>query len=131
MSKIAVRVLIAEDEEAIRLLLVDALEEAGFDILEARDVTEALQLIDDPDGVQALVTDINMPGGDGFTVAQRLREAHPEVPVILVSGRHDHLQKDRFPQPFRTFPKPFRLDAIVAAVQDMLARRKDADLKAK
>ncbi len=123
MDQPLVRVLVAEDEEFIRLLLVEALDEAGYEILEARDGSEALQLIDDPDGVDVLVSDINMPGSDGIVVAQYVREVHPDLPVLLVSGRHDLLQNDRFPQPFRAFPKPFRLEAIVQAVHEMLAAR--------
>nr|WP_321985507.1 response regulator [uncultured Lichenicoccus sp.] len=114
------RVLIAEDDEFIRLMLVEVLDGAGFDILEAKDGREALHLIDDLDDIDVLVSDINMPGSTGFEVAAHLREVHPGIPVILVSGRVDLLHKNSLTQPFRCLAKPFTLRSIVAAVQDML-----------
>ena len=129
MTKSAIRVLVAEDEEFSRLLLMEALDDAGFEILEARDGYEALRLMDDPDGVEIVVSDINMPGCDGFAVVKRLREIHPGVPVILVTGRPDQLLSGAVAQPVRSFHKPFKLAAIVEAVQDMLASRARGDTR--
>ncbi|TLU71902.1 response regulator [Lichenicoccus roseus] len=127
MSKPPVRVLVAEDELFIRLLLVEALEEAGYDILKAKDGLEALQLIEHPDGVELVVSDINMPGASGLEVVRHLRQIHPDIPVILVSGRHEQLGGPPVPNPLRRFPKPFRLADVVKAVQEMLAERDEGD----
>ena len=127
MSKPPIRVLVAEDEMFIRLLLVEALEDAGYDILEAKDGLDALRLIENPDGVELVVSDINMPGASGLEVVRHLRQIHPDIPVVLVSGRHEQLGGQPVSDPLRRFSKPFRLASVVDAVGEMLAERERAD----
>ncbi len=77
------RVLIVDDEPEMRRMLSDVL--ADYDTAEARDGEEALAEIgeDPPDLV---VTDIRMPGMDGYTLVKKLREQAPETPVLAISG---------------------------------------------
>lgn len=77
------RILIVDDEADVRRMLSDAL--ADFDTIEARDGEEALAEIggDPPDLV---VTDIRMPGMDGYTLVGKLKEAYPAIPVLAISG---------------------------------------------
>ena len=121
MAHKGIRVLIAEDDDFIRLLLVEFLDAAGFDVLAARDGSEAHHLIEDPDGVDVLVSDFNMPGSHGLSVAKHLREMHPGVPVVFVTGRPEQVEGRELAPPFLCFTKPFRLKEVVDAVQEMLA----------
>lgn len=80
-------VLVVDDDEGLRRLYVRALERAGFTTLEARDGSEALELIARTEVGLALV-DIHMPGLDGVQVVERLRadERTRTLPVILITG---------------------------------------------
>ncbi len=77
------RVLVVDDEESIRRLLVDML--ADYDVVAAKDGAEALETAMDtkPDLV---ITDIRMPDMDGYTLLMKLREFHPDLPVLALSG---------------------------------------------
>ena len=119
-ARYRMRVLVADDEPAIRMLIVDTLEDAGFDVMTARSGDEALRLIVDPDHFDILITDINMPGADGLAVARGARARNPDVPVLFVSGRIDILKTSiSVPVPHRYLAKPFSLLALSLLVGDM------------
>ena len=117
---VSAKILVAEDEPLIRMDLVEALAEDGFDVLEASDGSEALRLIDNPDHVVLVVTDVNMPGVDGIDVAVRARERHPKIPVLFVSARPDLLSLPRTPRPFSHITKPFKMADLIAKVRALL-----------
>ncbi|MBT3345245.1 MAG: response regulator [Gemmatimonadetes bacterium] len=77
------RVLVVDDEESIRTLLSQLL--GDYDVVTAKDGAEALETAMEsaPDLV---ITDIKMPGMDGYTLLMKLREFHPDVPVLALSG---------------------------------------------
>ncbi len=84
------RVLVVDDSALIRAILVDSLYEQGYDVVEAEDGTEALEVcaVDPPD---VLLLDVVMPGLSGLEVLDRL-QAHPDllhVPVVCLTGRSD------------------------------------------
>ena len=81
----AARVLIVDDEEAIRFSLQGILEDEGYEILEAGSAEEGLALIDSaaPDLV---FLDIWLPGMDGLTALKRIQASHPALPTIMISG---------------------------------------------
>ncbi len=80
------RVLVVEDDAAIRLGLRDALRSEGYRVLEAADGPTALEmgLTEDPDLV---VLDLVLPGLDGFQVLRRLREDGVDTPVLVLTAR--------------------------------------------
>ena len=79
------KILIADDEEDILEIVADRVEFYGFEVETARDGVECLEAIgrDVPDLV---LLDIRMPRLDGFGVLARLREEHPELPVVVLSA---------------------------------------------
>jgi CheY-like chemotaxis protein len=87
-------VLVVEDEFLIRMILIEDLAEAGFDVKEAANADEAfdlIQTIDPP--LQVLVTDVHMPGQrDGLALGAYVRQTLPHVPIIYTTGRPDALQ---------------------------------------
>ena len=115
------RVLLVEDEPLIRMLMVDMLEDAGFDILEAESGVDACRLIDDPNHIDLVVTDLNMPEADGVAVAKRARAHTPDVPVLFVSARSDLLNSLSAPGPYSYLTKPFSMEQFSAAVNALLA----------
>jgi len=82
-------ILLVEDSEPAIIQIKDILEEAGYQILTARNGEEALRIIDKtiPD---AMILDLMMPGIDGFEVLQILREAEPtaHIPVLILTAKH-------------------------------------------
>jgi len=111
-------VLYAEDDPAVRDLGVDALQEGGFGVVAVGSGGEALRELERTDVVfKALVTDIDLPGGiNGWEVARRARERHPELPVIYVSGGSaDEWAAQGVPNSVM-LQKPFALAQLVVAV---------------
>jgi len=84
------RILLVEDEFLIRLILSEALVEAGYDVSEAETGDEAMDMIETQEGFDMLVTDIQMPGAtDGIALAAVIRARYPGIPVVYMTGRPD------------------------------------------
>lgn len=81
------KILLADDYEDLRGLLSDTLRSQGYRVVEAADGAEALQACwDAADPPDVLITDIEMPGMDGFELADRLRSQYPALRVIYMSA---------------------------------------------
>jgi DNA-binding NtrC family response regulator len=105
--------LVVDDEDLARHLTTCILADAGFRVLQARNGEEALALLSTLDGTAHLVvSDIQMPGMDGETLAGAVAERWPHTSVLLMSGRGGPTQN--YPGPF--LPKPFTADALLDAV---------------
>ena len=80
-------ILVAEDEEDVRLVVSEALAAAGFMVLNAGSGPEALRILEQNPGIDLLFTDIRMPGGmDGFELAHRAKQMRPELRIVYTSG---------------------------------------------
>jgi DNA-binding response OmpR family regulator len=80
--------LIVEDEFLVRLTLAEALADEGFDVIEAETADEAIDLLQADDGIQLLLTDIQLPGRlNGHELARRARQSVPGLPIIFMTGR--------------------------------------------
>src|SRR5580693_6404481 len=83
------RVLLVDDDEAVRDMMTVTLEAKGFDVVSAASVTEALRLIT-AETFDVLITDLHMPNpSDGFAVVTAMRHSQPEALTLLVSGYPD------------------------------------------
>jgi len=88
-SQIAYKVLLVDDDDAVRAMMNATLGSMGFDIVAAASVTEALRCIA-TERFDVLITDLHMPNpGDGFTVVTAMRHSQPEALTLLVSGYPD------------------------------------------
>lgn len=81
-----VTILVAEDDTNTRKLMGAVLKRAGYDVLLARNGDEALDLLD-THHVDLLVTDVMMPGTDGFALTQALRDARYDLPILMVTAK--------------------------------------------
>ena len=110
------RVLLVDDEPAIRRLLCRTLEGAGYATLNAPTGTAALQVAEKhKPPIHLLLTDIAMPEMDGFELASKIRMHHPETRVLLVSGHTDDrldIRKHLGHTPHPFLLKPFARDAL-------------------
>ncbi len=118
------RVLLAEDDEGVRRLVTTLLSEAGYEVVAASDGTEALRLGEERGPIDVLVSDILMPGMDGPSLAERLRDRWPGVAVIFVSGH----PAEKWPEveafePSEVLSKPFAPVALLRAVRAALRQQ--------
>lgn len=92
MSQPAIRVLVVDDEPAIRRALRPPLAELGFQVAEASRGEEALQLLH-AGNIDVILLDINMPGIGGIETLRRIRSVAPRLPVIMVTVRDGEEEK--------------------------------------
>ena len=122
------RVLIADDEEPMRLLVSRAIAMDGHDTTTAQDGAEALEILTREDGrFDLLLTDIKMPVMDGIALALAAARDFPRVIILLMTGFADQRERasglDAIVHDVIT--KPFAVADIRTAVADALASRKD------
>ncbi|MBI4486698.1 MAG: response regulator [Acidobacteria bacterium] len=89
------RVLVVDDEEAVRTFVVRVLRDAGYQTAVASDGVEALKVAAKLDGFEVLVTDVMMPNMTGDELARRLRLSDPTLKVLYLTGFSDHLFKEK------------------------------------
>ncbi len=120
-----IHVLFVEDEDVIRLIVLETLVEAGFKVTEACNGEAALALLPESGGFDLLLTDIHMPGRfSGIDVALHMRALCPEMPVVFVTGRPDVLYAFGPPGPHdRCILKPYRPTDLLAAIRSCLPRQ--------
>ena len=119
-----VRILLAEDEAATRDLVRRALEAEGHSVDVMESGGDALEFMGRaPAQFQLLVSDVNMPGMDGFELAAKARALNPKLAVVLMSGLVEQLERAKAMADKRyfTLSKPFTLDQVRASVRAALA----------
>ena len=125
-SATAPGVLVAEDDPLLRMLLAQALEAAGFEVTEAADADQALELLSLRDrNLAALITDIEMPGAlNGCGLAWRVHDLHPEAAILVVSGVATPGPGD-LPAKAKFIAKPVAPDQLAEALTGTLRKGSD------
>ena len=116
-------VLLVEDEDAVRLLTSRVLSDHGYVVLEARNGRDALAILDRPDhGIQLLLTDVVMPDMGGVELSERVRQAHPDVRIVYMSGytEGDKLQPSIRNSPYPFLQKPFSPGNLAVRIREAL-----------
>ena len=114
-------VLIVEDEPLLRLLAVEAVEEAGFVALEAANADEAVVLLEARPDICLLLTDINMPGSmDGLKLAHAVRNRWPPIKILVVSAAVAP-KPSELPPDCCFLGKPYAAAAMVAELRSLVA----------
>ncbi len=126
MNLDAGRILVVDDEPAIRRLLRSTLGVQDYTILEAASVAQALEVLG-REKVDLIILDLGLPDGDGFEVIQKLRP-DSQVPIIVLSSRDDERGKvqalDAGADDYVT--KPFGVEELVARIRTALRHRVQA-----
>jgi CheY-like chemotaxis protein len=113
-------VLLVDDEPGVRAVLAAALEERGHAVLEAADAAAALARLDAGEAVEALVTDLSMPGGaDGLALVREARRRRPGLPAILITGHVGDATPEALAEaagsgPFAVLRKPASAETVEA-----------------
>ena len=119
------RILLIDDDAAVRGTLRTLLQKAGYDTVEAADGREGSRLLD---GVDLVITDLLMPEVDGVDLLGLMRKEGRTVPVIAMSGGgrvdpRSYLAVAKALGAFATLTKPFDLDEMLTTVRQALASR--------
>jgi CheY-like chemotaxis protein len=118
------KVLVVDDSKAIRDLLSNRLSLLGFDVAVASNGSEALHLFL-TNSFDFVLTDMQMPGMDGWTLAFHVKDKSPDTPVVLVTGEEKNaiMEKLKGSCVDSVLFKPFREQDIQEMVQKMLGHR--------
>jgi two-component system, response regulator PdtaR len=112
-------VLVVEDQTLVRMFIADFLDDAGFKVFEAVNADEAVTVLQARPDVQAVVTDIEMPGSmNGLELAHVVQERWPGIGVVITSGRarpgpHDLSEQVAF------LSKPYLPDTVINVIRQM------------
>ncbi|HEX4635379.1 MAG TPA: response regulator [Rhizomicrobium sp.] len=115
-------ILVAEDEAMLRLIAVEMLQDAGFEVFEAADGAEALDVLRANPAIELLVSDVKMPRMDGYALVEAGLAFRPELKVLLMTGYSQEppafIQKI---QDIQILRKPFNLERLCALASEMTA----------
>jgi len=113
-------VLVVEDEPLLRMLAVDFIEDAGFEVVEAENADLAVAFLEARSDIRIVFTDIDMPGSmDGMKLAAAVRDRWPPIEIVIVSG-HKRPAVD-LPERSVFFSKPYDIIAVTTTLQRMAA----------
>ena len=114
-------VLVVEDEPLIMIDAIQALEAAGFEVVDAYDAEHALVRLDSRPDVRAVFTDVNMPGRyDGVALARLVHERRPDVQILVTSGLMK-LKTEDLPAGGLFVPKPYDGDQVAELIRKLTA----------
>lgn len=119
----SILVLVVDDEDAILMLVEDALKEGGYAVETSGDSQKALALLDrNHSEYKAIITDVNMAAGKptGWDLAKRARELNPAIPVVYMTGdREGEWAANGVPNSI-VVAKPFAPAQVVTAISHLL-----------
>jgi CheY-like chemotaxis protein len=116
------RILVAEDDGAVRQLVVRIIESRGHEVTAVVDGAFALEALA-RENFDLLITDIVMPRLDGIALSLKLAKTHPTLPILMMTGYAMERQRahDLEVLVHRVLSKPFTVDQFVAAMTETLA----------
>lgn len=111
-------ILVVEDDNIVRMLIVDVLEELDFRVLEADGYEQALEFLNDEDQyIDLMMTDVGLPVMDGRELATQARMVRPELPILFASGYAESIE---VPQGMHVIGKPFSIEQLRDKVKGIL-----------
>jgi two-component system, response regulator PdtaR len=113
-------ILVVEDDDLLRELIVELFRGEGFEVLAAENAKQALQQLEVASDIRLLLTDVNMPGElDGVGLVQLVRQRWPQIASIVSSGRM-RPRSEELPPKVRFVPKPWRVSDMLREANDLL-----------
>ncbi|WP_029581810.1 response regulator [Bradyrhizobium sp. URHD0069] len=116
-------VLIVEDEFLLRMDAVDMIAAAGFEVVEAANADEAIEILEARRDITVVFTDIQMPGSmDGLKLARAVSGRWPPIKIIATSGQAE-LRETDLPEGGRFLPKPYSPLQIAGVLHELINGR--------
>lgn len=117
-------VLVAEDDESIREEVAEILRDEGYEVVTAANGVQTLECLREVTGPAVLILDLMMPKLDGWELrSEQLRDPRlASVPILVVSGAADLREQAAALRADAWLTKPFRVDALIAAVARLANR---------
>jgi len=124
VKKESKHILVVDDEKAIRDVLSKFLSVLGFQVTIASNGNDGLHLFL-KNSFDLVVTDLQMPGIDGLTLASHIKDTSPKTPVVLLTGEDKKVVMEKIKESCvdSVLFKPFRLENFKGTIQKMLAKR--------
>ncbi|QQQ51912.1 response regulator [Pseudomonas syringae] len=116
-------ILVVDDEPAVRLLIVELLEDLGYVVLQAERGADALTILQSKAAIDLLITDVGLPGGmNGRQVADAARDVRPDLKILFVTGYAENaaLAHDTLEPGMHVLPKPFAIAELIGRVTELL-----------
>lgn len=116
------KVLVVDDSETVRQQVTQALQGAGYPVLEAWDGVEGLSMATEDTSVSMVILDVNMPRMNGLEMLDKLRDARPDVPVLVLTteAQPSLIERARKAGAKGWLVKPIKPDLLAAAVKRVL-----------
>src|SRR6266436_304456 len=112
-------VLIVEDEFLLRMDAVGIIAEAGFEVVEAANADQAIDILEARRDITVVFTDIQMPGSmDGLKLARAVRGRWPPIKIVATSG-HVGVRETDLPEGGRFLPKPYSSTEVTGVLRDL------------
>ncbi len=113
-------VLVVEDEPLLRMDAIEAIEAAGFDVVEAAGADEAIAILEQRSDIHVIFTDIQMPGSmDGLKLAHFVKGRWPPIKIIATSG-HANITESDLPEGSHLLLKPYAVAEIASAIHQLI-----------
>lgn len=117
------KVLVVEDDTLVRLCAAELLDEAGFEVLEARNAREALLTLEREHGIRVVFTDVDMPSGDnGLELARKVHRQWPDIRLVVTSGDSRFAAAD-LPDCGRFIAKAARPEVLLKVIEQAAQSR--------
>jgi CheY-like chemotaxis protein len=112
-------VLIVEDELLLRMDAAEMIGAAGFEVIEAANADQAIEVLEARPDIMVVFTDIQMPGSmDGLKLARAVRGRWPPIKIIATSGRL-HVAETDLPEGGRFLPKPYSPAQVTGMLREL------------
>jgi signal transduction histidine kinase len=116
------RVLVVEDEAAVRLLVREVLEDLRYQVVEFADPLEAMPYLASGERIDLMISDVGLPGMNGRELAETARARRPDLPILFITGYAENaaIRSDFLGANMSMVTKPFSLDELAAKVSQMI-----------
>jgi CheY-like chemotaxis protein len=115
-------VLIVEDEFLLRMDAADMIDAAGFEVVEAANADQAIDILESRKDITVIFTDIQMPGSmDGLKLARAVRGRWPPIKIVATSVYLDVTETD-LPEGGRFLPKPYSPGQVMGLLRELTGR---------
>jgi PAS domain S-box-containing protein len=116
-------VLIVDDEPTVRMLVTEVLTENGYNVVEAKDASSAINVVETNPDIALLITDVGLPGGmNGRQLADTVRMRHKKLKILFITGYAENaaVSNGHLEHGMEILTKPFAMSALASRVRKML-----------